>query len=518
VIFHVSAEEEQRALKRSAARAGCRVSAVASRDVGGARRAVGQVECADGWAAARLLLALAEEDARTPGARALALELRRQAPSDEEFAAAVHAFVKERVRFVREPGEVFQGGGFTLSSGGGDCDDHARLVYAIARAGGLPAVLAFLHRGGQPTHVVAKLCPRGACQWAETTVDAELGEEPTSAAARLGLTRARDDIAQGVRIMSDKDLPPVPAGYRTANPAAKVERDAHALERLGFLCSSEGIGDAADPAFRRAVAEFQRSRGGRLKVDGQIGPKTRAEIARALVPDEFGIGYLGELTASAPRLTKHLSSKFFRDVVAMAERFREKGADIKPENLLSVWLVESGLKPWVQNGSGAPYYGLNQIGTRELAAVGFVGTPADYLSLSADAQLPYVERYYARNVAAFAGGDWSKLNGAGALYLMNFLPAFISHADEPEFVLARKSDDPHGWYRYNAILDVDDDDTTRAVGRAQVHAGDYWLEVRRRLYAEGGAPEESGSSGTAIVGVALLVATGALAAWQIIKG
>lgn len=523
MIFHVSAEEEQRAIRRSAARAGCRVAALSARDVAGARRSVGQVECPDGWGAARMLLALAEEDARTPGARELALELRQRAPSDEEFAAEVHRFVKERVRFVREPGEVFQGGGYTLAAGAGDCDDHARLVYAIARAGGLRAGLAFLHSGQGPTHAVAVLCPGGACTWAETTVDAELGEEPIAAAQRLGLTTARTDIARGVRIMTEKDLPSVPAGYVDANPPAKVERDARALERLGFLCSSEGIGDATDPAFRRAVAAFQKSRGGRLVVDGQIGPKTRAELARALPRDEFGIGYLAEL-APTPTLSKHLSSQFFRDVVAMAERFRARGADIKAESLLSVWLAESGIRPNAQNGSGAPYYGLNQMGVRELAAVGFVGTPAEYLALSAEAQLPYVERYYARNVAAFASGDWSVLSGAGALYLLNFLPAFITHADDPAFTLATRDDDPHGWYRYNAILDVDDNDRlevadlTRAIGRAQVNGGDYWLEVRRRLYAEGGTPAEPATSGGAGVAVALLVAVGAVAAWHVLSG
>ncbi len=539
MIFHVSAEEEARALRRSAERVGCRVRALASRDVAGVSRAVGQVECPDGWGAARMLLALANEDARTPGARALALEIRKRAPSDRAFAEELHRFVKARVRFVREIGEVFQGGGYTLAAGAGDCDDHARLVYALARAGGLSAVLAFLYReeGGGPTHAVAQLWDGAEYRWAETTIDARFGEHPLEAASRLGLLRSRRDIAKGVRVMGEKDLPPIPARYLETNPSDRVDRDAAMLERLGFLCIEEPIGDAADPVFRAAVAAFQRTRRG-LRVDGLIGPKTRAELLRAL-PNA-----IGELAPVEVRLTKHLSPAFFRDVVAMAGRFRARGANVKAENLLGVWLAESGLRSSIQNAAGAAYYGLNQMGTTELRNVGWTGTPGEWLALTPEEQRPFVERYYEINVRAFASGNWSKLDGPGSLYLMNFLPAKIVHSDDPRHVLARRSDDapsvsapesewaayrkahPRDFYAWNRGLDVDRKgfievaDMTKAIARAQQNAGAYWIEVRRRLYSEGegaGADEGGGSTSGLVVAAALL-GTGALAAWHVWGG
>jgi len=171
---------------------------------------------------------------------------------------------------------------FTLASGSGDCDDHARPVFALALAGGLPAAIAFLHHGGpsaQPTHAVAQLGLGGRLRWAETTIDAAFGEHPLDAAIRLGLVTARQDLAREVRVMTEKDLPAPPPRYAAVNPPSLVARDARALDRLGFLAGTSG--DARDPTFRGAVAAFQRSRPG-LTVDGLIGPQTRAAIGRAL--------------------------------------------------------------------------------------------------------------------------------------------------------------------------------------------------------------------------------------------
>lgn len=182
-------------------------------DTESGRRAIGIVDCPDGWAAARLLLASAIEDSRTPGARALAAELRRLHPSDDDFARAIHAFVREHVRFQRERGEVFQNGGHTLVAGYGDCDDHARLAIALALAGGLRADLATLHRGDDappalrgPSHALAQLCPSNACDFAETTIAARYGEHPVAAARRLGVVGARRDITHEVRVITEREL------------------------------------------------------------------------------------------------------------------------------------------------------------------------------------------------------------------------------------------------------------------------------------------------------------------------
>lgn len=286
VQFYASPAAEADAIRRAVARvSGCSVRTL---KVAGPNVA-GNVVCGDGWGAARLLLALADEDARTRGAKNLAADIRRRAPSDEAFARAIHAFVLQRVRFARETGEIFQSGAYTLTHGFGDCDDHFRVAYALAVAGGLRAQLGLLHHGDDassdmqgPAHAAAILCPAGECAWAETTVPAFYGEHPIAAARRLGLATERSDIASEVVIMSTDDLPPVPSDFESHNPPAQVTLDAEALQRLGFLSAESLPSDAADPELRQAVLAFQRAKGG-MKQDGLLGDlETRPAIAKAL--------------------------------------------------------------------------------------------------------------------------------------------------------------------------------------------------------------------------------------------
>lgn len=197
---HASIGEEEHALRRAAARARCSVEILAP--IHG--HVQGRILCDDGWSAARLLYELAREDAQSPGARAMAAELRQLAPDDDAYARLVHGMVKHAVRFRPEQGEIFQSLGYTLEERYGDCDDHARAVAALGWAGGLPTRMAFLHHpGGNPTHVAAQLGPKGRFQWAETTLDAHYGEHPLAGAERLKLLRGREDLAREVTIMSD---------------------------------------------------------------------------------------------------------------------------------------------------------------------------------------------------------------------------------------------------------------------------------------------------------------------------
>lgn len=517
--FYASSTEETGALRRAAGRVGARVETLETFGP----RSVGRVICRDGWHAAAFLLALAEEDAQTDGARMVAANLRETSGgSDAAFAEAIHAFVKRHVRFVRERGEVFISPGYLLEVGAGDCDDHARAVYAIARAGDLPVRLALLHRGAGPTHVLAQLGVNGAWRWAETTVDARFGENPLAAARRLGVLTSRADIGEGVRFMANSDLPPAPSGYHAANLSDAVERDAKALRALGHLSPLEDgarcPGDAADPIFRRAVLAFQRTVG--ITADGLTGPQTRRALAGALEPPD-AIGYLGTLEAKE---TRHLSAGFFRAVEKMAAEFRARGANVTAEQFLAVWLYESGIHADIPNGSGAPYYGLNQMGVPQLRAAGFLGSPGEWMSLTAEQQIPFVARYY-ENAVRDSGGDWSTLNGIGGIYALNLAPAFAARAKDPDAPIVRK-DSPdkreRDVYGGNKGLDVDGDgaisgrDLKSAVGRAQRQAGTYWTEARARLYAEGGTPEPSKVPGAVGAAVALLV-TGALGAWAALQ-
>ena len=67
--------EELESLRYAAVRASCEVRYAAEKDTPHGRRMLGRVSCPDGWAAARMLVALGLEDAATPSARALALEI-----------------------------------------------------------------------------------------------------------------------------------------------------------------------------------------------------------------------------------------------------------------------------------------------------------------------------------------------------------------------------------------------------------------------------------------------------------
>lgn len=146
-----------------------------------------RASCPDLAAKIRLLKRAAARDATDPRVQCIA----RAIPPT---AAGLHAWVRDRVRFRPESVETFRGPCETIARGG-DCDDHARLMLALAELLGLETYLAVR----EPTdtrdgHVCLLLRERGGeWKWAETTVDAQFGEHPMRAAERLGLV-ARSDL------------------------------------------------------------------------------------------------------------------------------------------------------------------------------------------------------------------------------------------------------------------------------------------------------------------------------------
>jgi transglutaminase-like putative cysteine protease len=157
----------------------------------------------DPWSAARFLAEEAEEDAGDPVVRAWALALldaTASATGEEvgptvspdlinDYARTVHGNVQSQIRFVREPRETFQAARVTMSAKAGDCDDHARLVHALLRAGGVRSRLYFFERDDQPVHVVAQALTPDAdgasWKWLETTIPAGFNEHPKRALARV---------------------------------------------------------------------------------------------------------------------------------------------------------------------------------------------------------------------------------------------------------------------------------------------------------------------------------------------
>jgi hypothetical protein len=106
---------------------------------------------------------------------------------------------------------------------------------------------------------------------------------------------------------------------------------------------------------------------------------------------------------------------------------------IRPEWLLPVLQSESGLNPAIQNLSGYPYYGLNQISGSYLTARGI--DASDYLTWPGSRQLStIVQPYMASQVAAFG-----PLRSGTRVYQANFLPATLKTAKSLSSVLARQT-------------------------------------------------------------------------------
>jgi len=534
------------ALQRAAARSGCKVRALVRGPafvevIGGISRIVtdvgevatlGDVECSDGWGAARLLLSLALEDSRTPGARTLAGQL-RAGRGDVAFAKAVHAYVS-RIPFIRERGEIFQSGAVTIGRDAGDCDDHFRLAYALGVAGGLRAALGILHHGDSapiekqgPAHAVALFFVDGRWTWAETTVAACFGEPPNEATARLGLTTERSDIAREIRIMTEEHLPPVPEGFAARQSAAQVSLDAQALQRLGYLAPDAPACQMVDPTFavlRRAVLAFQLARG--LSPDALLGPHTRTEIARAL--DEAGadeLSYpwpgqaLGKLVPA--RASAHVSDEVLRMLIAMNDRFVAQGATTAAEDWAQIFTFESGFNSHQQTNAVNPKTGkrygnagINQMGEAERRACGFgLGLQA-WLTLSNENQFPFVECFYKGAARDFGGGKGPAVfRNAGSAYVATFAPAHLSHSAEPDFPLYSKEKTPEA-YAANRGLDrtgkgfISVDDMRLALDT--VASRPLFVELRGRLRALGASPAvpPSRGPGPAIVASLLFVAAG----------
>jgi hypothetical protein len=190
-LEHLAQDE----LAQVATRAGCRVLARSRLEMGdGTTVPVLELECGDNARAIAFLNAAADHDTGDADVRDLALRILQAHPGDR-FPAAVHTFVKLVLRFVRERRETFQHTKYTLRRGAGDCDDHARCVTALVRAGGGKAqIVGVRNARGEVSHVAPLVWDRGGWRWAETTVNASYGEHPHAAAKRLGVTKQRADL------------------------------------------------------------------------------------------------------------------------------------------------------------------------------------------------------------------------------------------------------------------------------------------------------------------------------------
>lgn len=229
-------------VSRIAAAAGGRT--VARQTIAG--RPVAQLAFADGWGAARALVALTDADTREPELQALGALFAACVPELRARAGALLRFVQQNVKFEREPVETFQASLVTLQRRAGDCDDSARLLAALARCAGVPARLAFLSCEGQPVHVFAELHTGSHYEAAETTIaGAALGEDPRAAAHRLGI-RLRSDLAPGAAVTlgalhdlattgATWTLPQGPTAVRLALETPYLQAPADLADGLGAI-------------------------------------------------------------------------------------------------------------------------------------------------------------------------------------------------------------------------------------------------------------------------------------------
>lgn len=197
--------------------------------------------------------------------------------------------------------------------------------------------------------------------------------------------------------------------------------------------------------------------------------------------------------------TGHLTDRFLRDVDALAKELASRGASLTGEDVLAVFLSESGVRATSKNGSG--FGGLNGMGERERQTLGFTGGIDEWTALAPEEQLPFVRRFILSGVSSFAGGDFGALSGPSRLYLLNFTPAHIRKAED--FVIFRRGS---AGYAQNAGMDVNGDgaidvaDVGRFLARSVTRNAAYWNEIRGRL-----AAARRGGTGPVVAGVTPLL-------------
>lgn len=138
----------------------------------------------------RLMVREANRAKATPAIRLLAQRL-VSGLRQKDFVGevrAIHAFVRDRIRYVKDVHnvETLQSPEVTLRLGSGDCDDKAMLAAALLESIGHPA--RFVAVGFQPnrlSHVLVET--RIGARWIpfETTEPVTLGWAPPGIVARL---------------------------------------------------------------------------------------------------------------------------------------------------------------------------------------------------------------------------------------------------------------------------------------------------------------------------------------------
>lgn len=158
----------------------------------------------------------------------------------------------------------------------------------------------------------------------------------------------------------------------------------------------------------------------------------------------------------------NLGENFYTKLVSIS-----KDLSMKPEDLLLIMTLESGLNPNKPNKNGGAI-GLNQFMPKTLKGLGFKGNPKDFGKLTGADQLDYVKRMVS-GLIKYNGGPFSSPT---IYYLANFIPAAlkipgVKAHDLSTVIVAKNPKVPHipnvsiekeiDFYKSNKGLDIDND-------------------------------------------------------------
>jgi hypothetical protein len=142
----------------------------------------------------------------------------------------------------------------------------------------------------------------------------------------------------------------------------------------------------------------------------------------------------------------NLTDQFFADLAAMGERL-----DTDPAIWLAVWTIESGLDPQAFNHAPPTAQGLNQFIPGTLKGI---GAPANFVELSGEEQLPWIEKFMALGIIQ-NGGPYRT---PGRYYWSNFYGDTMKRGNSPDAVVVSstaESSDEQRAYNANKVLDFD---------------------------------------------------------------
>jgi Transglycosylase SLT domain len=158
----------------------------------------------------------------------------------------------------------------------------------------------------------------------------------------------------------------------------------------------------------------------------------------------------------------NLGDGFYKKLIQMSAEL-----GMKPEDILNVMALESGINPSAHNKNGNAS-GLVQFMPNTLKNLGFKGSHSDLRNLSGEQQLDWVKKLI-QGMMQINGGPFKS---AAQYYVGNFLPAALKipgvKAEDPKTIICAKNPTvPHIpgvsakfealCYKQNPVLDVDKD-------------------------------------------------------------